>query len=124
MLRLPAMDLSADTVAGDWGQETMAQLQPDSIAVTRRDGHTFCLAYLQTVLGVRPDVTLVDADLLVYDWYRGQLAAGRPGLTPADTVEELARRNPGRAVVEVSESGSGPAPLSTLRPKPRPAGGG
>jgi hypothetical protein len=101
-LRLPEMDVHSDNTAVVWGREVLSDLPRDSMAISREDGQTFTLAYFQVVEGMRPDVVLVDADLLGYDWYRHRLTARHPGLQGAQTLEALAGRNPERPVVEIS----------------------
>jgi hypothetical protein len=51
----------------------LAQAPPEAVVVTRADGHTFALWYLQQTEGLRPDVTVVDADLVGQPWYNADL---------------------------------------------------
>ena len=67
--RFPALDLSHDRQASQFERVTLEQAPPQAIILSRRDSHTFSLWYGQVALGKRPDVLIVDLDLLAYEWY-------------------------------------------------------
>ncbi len=72
---LPRLNLSADREARDY-MESAAQLLPrGAIVITGADAHTFALWYLQEVEQRRRDLTVLDRDLVRYEWYRAQIAA-------------------------------------------------
>ncbi|MFB0535245.1 MAG: DUF2723 domain-containing protein [Anaerolineae bacterium] len=79
-VNLSALDLSDDRSAYDWGVATLEGMPKGGLVVTKRDEETFTLWYLQYVEGVRPDVVVVDKDLLGYDWYGRALRARYPHL--------------------------------------------
>ena len=66
-----------------YAENVLNTLAPDAIIVVQGDNVTFPLWYAQHVLGVRPDVTIVNASYLGCPWYIEQLrlpTAGAPGL--------------------------------------------
>lgn len=87
----PAADLHADRVAMDFGQAIMAQAPQQAVLVTSEDAHTFTLWYFRYVRGERPDVTIVDQDMLGMSWYRSTIARASGLAHPAspDLVSEL-----------------------------------
>ena len=60
--------------------ETFAAAPPSAVLLTPGDPSIFALWYFQHVGGLRPDLTLVDANLLGFDWYRARLAVRYPDL--------------------------------------------
>jgi hypothetical protein len=74
-----------------WANAALADCPPEAILVVGRIGATdilsFPLLHAQLVEGRRPDVTLVDRQLLLAPWYREQLAQRAPDLT--HWVDEL-----------------------------------
>ena len=95
-----ALDLHHDDEVASWVDATLQQLPPSSLLITGQDGHTFALDYVQWVEGRRPDVWVVDGELLPYPWYRAQLgrrysdlALSSPQLTlPQLVADALAER--------------------------------
>lgn len=65
---LPQVCLRGADEAARWAEATLAAAPPGATLTTHADGETFALWYLQA-LGVRPDVCVVDADLLGYAPY-------------------------------------------------------
>ena len=53
---------------------------PQAVLLTPGDRSLFTLWYFHHVEGLRPDVDIVDANLLAFDWYRARLAAQQPDL--------------------------------------------
>ena len=70
----PAADVRMDRTATVFGQAMLEQAPPNAILVTARDAHTFTLWYFHYACGQRPDVTVVDRDLLEMPWYRATIA--------------------------------------------------
>jgi len=66
----PALDLSQDHEATAYMSAVLEALPPEAIVITASDRHTFSLWYVQQVEGERPDVLVLDRDLLPYEWYR------------------------------------------------------
>lgn len=77
----PAANRSADREAPTYALTTLNALPRDATVVTREDRHSFSLWYLQSVLGVRPDVHVVDGRLVTWPWYRARLPHVYPGFT-------------------------------------------
>jgi hypothetical protein len=68
------MNVSKDTTAIKWAEQVLYHTPPQAILITEQDRHTFTLWYVQDVLGQRPDVTVIDADLWGQGSYRQQIA--------------------------------------------------
>ncbi len=81
-------DLRADHEAHDYAQTVLTAVEPRAIVLTGADEHTFALWYARYVTGQRPDVVVVDRDLLIYDWYRAGLARRYPDLNVRDAKDE------------------------------------
>lgn len=64
------MDVHRDRSAISWALDTLRAAPPDAILLTVQDGATFALWYVQEVLNERPDVRIVDQDLLGHAPYR------------------------------------------------------
>lgn len=95
-VRYPALDLSRERQAADWVQATLAELPPHALLITGEDRHTFTLDYVQWVEGQRPDLILLDGELLGYPWYREQLARRYPAWARAgvsSSLEEVVQAN-------------------------------
>ena len=60
--------------------DTLQSLPPNAVLVGTGDHRTFGFAYVQGVLGVRPDVVWIDAHLVHTDWYRSRFR--RAGAQP------------------------------------------
>ncbi len=88
----PAADLHADRAAVNFGQAIMAQAPAQAILVTSEDAHTFTVWYFHYVRGERPDVTIIDRDMLGMPWYRLTIARESGWAHPAspDLLSELA----------------------------------
>jgi hypothetical protein len=91
------MDLSKDTTAIEWAEQTLQRAPPQAILLTEQDRHTFTLWYAQDVLGDRPDVTVVDGDLWGQRTYQQQMAqvlestADESGLSLEETIQQTGR---------------------------------
>lgn len=104
VINYPAMDVHRDTLARDFGEGVLAEAPERAVLLTAQDGHTFTLWYFQHVLGRRPDVAVVDTDLLGYDWYRTGLRGAYLGLVvPGSDAGELAQANSLRPICRVVE---------------------
>jgi len=88
-----AVDLHDDRSAHDYGAQVFAQVPDGAIVVSATDPHTFTLWYFARVVVNRPQVAVVDRDLLVYDWYVAGLRQRYPWLrwpvTPPDRAPSL-----------------------------------
>jgi hypothetical protein len=80
-------DMSNITEAEAYARAVLGDSPEDAILVVNRLGYSdvlyFPLLYAQVALSLRPDVLVIDRELLGADWYRRQLAAARPALRPA-----------------------------------------
>jgi len=83
------LDLSADSEAETWLQETMAALPENAVLVTLGDRHTFAMWYALYAQDSRPDLLVVDADLYVEPWYRAQVARQAGIASPPQTLPSL-----------------------------------
>jgi hypothetical protein len=95
--RAPALDLSADRAARDFVDAVLEQAPPAALLLSRRDAHTFALWYVQHALERRSDVSVVDLDLLRYDWYTARLSR-QLALDVADLVAGGQEQDPQRWV--------------------------
>ncbi|XP_026158954.1 transmembrane protein 260 isoform X2 [Mastacembelus armatus] len=73
-------DQSGNTVVERFGRELLASVPTDSIILTRGDLPGNSLRYLYYCQGVRPDVRLVDQEMMTYTWYVAKLAQHHPGV--------------------------------------------
>uniref|UniRef100_H3DJ23 Transmembrane protein 260 n=1 Tax=Tetraodon nigroviridis TaxID=99883 RepID=H3DJ23_TETNG len=73
-------DQSTNHVVEKFGRELLDSIPPDSIVLTRGDLPGNSLRYLHYCQGVRPDVRLVDQELMTYAWYVAKLAQHHPGV--------------------------------------------
>lgn len=111
--RFPALDLSRDRAANDFGAAILGQAPTRAVVLSQRDAHTFALWYFQYALGSRPDIVVVDLDLLGYDWYTAhlseRLAAPWPIYVPAGGDRDLqqAAETLGRPVCRIDAEGTG-----------------
>jgi hypothetical protein len=69
------VSLRADREAADFGQRVMRDAPPDALVYTATDAHTFTLWYYRHAIGLRPDLTVVDRDMLAEEWYQVMLQA-------------------------------------------------
>ncbi len=88
-----AMSLHHDRTALDFAETALRQAAPDALILVDDDRHTFALWYARYALGQRPDVAVVNANLLDYDWYRLSLTKAHPDLLLARETGDLVRQN-------------------------------
>lgn len=72
------MDLHGDREAVDFGKRVMMEAPEKAVVFTTSDAHTFALWYYRHVERLRPDLTIVDKDMLSEDWYQTMLKAQDP----------------------------------------------
>jgi hypothetical protein len=76
-----AVDESGDYVVEDYARNMFNGLQPGATVVSYQWDYFVAAAYyLQLVEGLRPDVTVLDRELLRRSWYLAQLESTHPGL--------------------------------------------
>nr|XP_046269301.1 transmembrane protein 260 isoform X2 [Scatophagus argus] len=73
-------DHSRNSVVERFGRELLASVPTGSIILTRGDLPGNSLRYLYYCQGVRPDVRLVDQEMMTYAWYVAKLAQHHPGV--------------------------------------------
>jgi uncharacterized metal-binding protein len=73
-----ASDASRRWFTRDYAANALTLLPENAIYFTVGDNDTFPLWYVQTVEGVRRDVTVVNTSLANADWYIDQIASRRP----------------------------------------------
>ncbi|XP_036928207.1 transmembrane protein 260 isoform X1 [Acanthopagrus latus] len=73
-------DQSRNSVVERFGRELLTSVPTDSIILTRGDLPGNSLRYLYYCQDVRPDVRLVDQEMMTYSWYVAKLAQHHPGV--------------------------------------------
>jgi hypothetical protein len=87
-----ACDRRNDTIAEDYVRDAFAEIAEGGVLLTR-DWQVYAPAlYLQGVEGLRPDLTVIDVELLRRDWYFGFLRQVDARLMAAVVNEERAFR--------------------------------
>jgi hypothetical protein len=79
-----SMDRRASTLVRAYGAEILRAAPPHALLLTRGDLVTSSVRYLQAVEGERPDVGVVDLELLGFGWYGESIRRAHPdfGLPP------------------------------------------
>ncbi len=112
-LNFPAMSLRDDRAALGFAEGALSQAAPGALILVDDDRHTFALWYARYALGQRPDVAIVNVDLLGYDWYQTSLAGAHPGLPLAPDAGDLVRQALGkRPVYAVGDTLTLPDPFT------------
>lgn len=81
-----SMDLSGDRIAREYGTNVLSRLPTNAIIITLADRHTFTLWYFRYVEHLRPDVAVINARMLEYDWYRETVRRSDPGIDQNGTA--------------------------------------
>jgi hypothetical protein len=71
-------DESANHYVSDFGRSILRPLPPYSILLTKGDIQINSARFVQSVEGFRPDVRILDQELLTYPWYNERVAAAFP----------------------------------------------
>ncbi len=103
--RWPQVDASRDPRAEKFGTRMMAVLPENAVVFADGDRAIFALWYFHFALHQRPDLTIIAADLLHFDWYAGSLRRVYPAISfPGEILwqESITRSNPGRPICDVS----------------------
>ncbi len=88
----PACNRRSDTISEDYVRDAFAEIAANGLLLTRDWQLAAPALYLQQVEGLRPDLTVIDTELLRRDWYFGLLHKVAPELMTAVTTEERAFR--------------------------------
>lgn len=84
LLNFSGQDLSHDYEALEFAQANLERVQPQAIIITNDDYRTFALWYGRYALAMRPDVAIVNSNLLPYSWYQAVLQQTHPHVTVSD----------------------------------------
>lgn len=71
---------SSNNTSYNFGYNLLETCEPDAILITAGDSDTFLPWYLQTIEGVRPDVTVLNLPLLNTSWYLRTTLSYHPDL--------------------------------------------
>ncbi len=118
-----AANVNRDHTAAEWVQTTLTALPPGALLITGEDRHTFTLDYVQWVEGRRPDVIVVDGELLAYPWYIEQLARRYPDWNEraasagAASLEDIVQANLGQRSIFLSSPRPSLAELYRVTPQ-------
>uniref|UniRef100_A0A8D0BSJ1 Transmembrane protein 260 n=1 Tax=Salvator merianae TaxID=96440 RepID=A0A8D0BSJ1_SALMN len=72
-------DQSRNRVVGQFARNLLTSMPSDAIILLRGDLPGNSLRYLHYCEGMRPDITLVDQEMMTYHWYLPKLAKHLPG---------------------------------------------
>jgi hypothetical protein len=90
LLNWGACNRRGDTIPEDYVRDTFAEIGPNGLLLTR-DWQLYAPAlYLQQIEGARPDLTVVDTELLRRGWYFDLLHKVNPDLMASVAAEEKA----------------------------------
>jgi hypothetical protein len=109
-----ALDLSSDQTASDYGLGVLRALPANAIIIADTDPHTFTLWYFRYAEKIRPDVAVLNATLLQYDWYREDIKRLYPHLAVPSPGSELMS-----PVVALIDSNIGSYPTYLTDPNPQ-----
>ena len=100
----PEVDASHDLRAEAFGRQILEAAPPHAILFAKGDRAVFTIWYFHFALHQRPDLTVIAADLLHFDWYQENLHSIYPSLVipgPFPFPETIVIANPSRAVCYV-----------------------
>ena len=84
-------DRSNKTLAPDLAKDYLESCAPNAILITFGDNDTYPLWYAQEVMGLRPDVRVINSSLLGTDWYINQLRYKVNQSDPIDPIWSAAQ---------------------------------
>lgn len=111
-----ARDLRRQPTARPWAEITLQSAPENAILLTSGDHTIFTLLYFQQVEGYRPDLSLVDANLFAFEWYRAHLQERYPDMAipMEDDLVALRHENNNRRPFCLASLVSSPEPLTTM----------
>jgi hypothetical protein len=110
---LSEQDISQDDQAFVYAQQSLQVVASNAVIISDDDARTFALWYGRYGLGLRPDVAIVNDNLLPYTWYRELLRQTHSDLVLSDQTGQPLTTVP--AFVEGNLPHS-PIYLATLQP--------
>jgi MFS family permease len=108
LIHFNGQTLQTDQQVRERAEALLPAIPRAAIVETSGDATIFALWYFQHVEGQRPDLILVDRELLAYDWYRVRLARLYPDLAALD--------QPDAAVFQTANRGKRPYCQVSLAP--------
>jgi hypothetical protein len=87
-------NMSANYMAYAFGSNLLKSCEPDAILITAGDSDTFLPWYLQMVERIRPDITVLNINLLNTDWYLRTVMSYYPDFPWSLTVDAIASLRP------------------------------
>jgi hypothetical protein len=112
-LNFPHQNISQDSQAYAYAQRSLRLVAHGAVIITEDDPHTFALWYARYGLAWRPDVAIVNSNLLPYAWYRQTLRQTHANLRLSDQSGRPLTTLP--AFIELNVSSS-PIYLATQQP--------
>lgn len=103
-INIHQVDASNDVRAESFGREVLSVVPENAILFAEGDRSVFALWYFHFALGERPDLVILAADLLHFDWYQENLRATYPALVvpgPFPWPQTIAQANASRPVCYV-----------------------
>lgn len=96
------MDVSDDRQALTWAEHTLQAAPAKAALLTAQDAQTFTLWYVHDVLGIRPDVLILDDDLWSLEHYRTTMQRTH-ALDATAPSAKIAAERANRPVIRVTE---------------------
>jgi len=96
--RFRVADQRGNTFTGTLGRGILASLPRDAVLFVQGDLLHNALAYLTRVERLRPDVTVLDQELMTYAWYVRRARAAHPDVLPPFARAQRLRLRDGRAL--------------------------
>jgi hypothetical protein len=109
-------NLSADRTIRPLAEAVLNEAPAGAVILTPGDRTIFTLWYFHHVESRRPDVVLVDANLMAFDWYRAQLSERHPALLGLGHDDLAAFRSLNAARHPLCKAGLAAAPAQAAAP--------
>jgi hypothetical protein len=109
-------NLSADRAIRPLAEAVLNDAPAGAIILTPGDRTIFTLWYFHHVESRRPDVVLVDANLMAFDWYRARLSERYPALLGLDHDDLAAFQSLNAARHPLCKAGLAAAPAHAAAP--------
>ena len=113
-IRWDDVDQSDNRVAQNYGRDIIKRLEPDAMLLTRGDHNYTSLVHAQYVEGLRPDVAIVEIELLQRDFYLEELSARYPAIDfPWDVYNDNVN-----SLIDLVEANIDDMPIYLVGPMP------